>query len=1111
MTNAQTRNCPSPQALAAFIDGRSPRPELASIVAHLQGCGRCRALVEMAAEEELESSAEEGAPATDVSHGSRFPWWLSIAAAAAIAVVAVLLWTRRESRTLHDPIEQLAAAAPSSARKIEGRLSGGFRWAPLDSMRGGNSQKTEELLLSGAAGTVLQKVGARSDPEALHAAALAYLLTDQREEAAARLEQATRARPGDPRLWSDLAAVRLENAIRLDSSSELGPALSAANRALELSGTLPEARFNRALILERLGLRDEARRAWSDYLQVDQTGPWADEARDRLRRLGPQADARAERRRVFAAFEAGDAEPLRAFVAANPQEARSYSEGFLSSEWAKADQKGDSAQAAALMAQLRFVAGLLAARGEHLLEDALAAAAATEHDPAARRALTDGYVAYDQGRLRLYNEHPTEAEPFLRKASTLLERAKSPMAADAAYFLANSLFVQTRLAESCSIHESLHASIDRTRYPALNAQILWQLALCNGYEGEWSSCLMRSREAKAIFDRQGEERNGAFTEAIMAEAYDRMAQVEEGWRHRVAALQVLSAHGDRQRIAPVLNGAVRAESYRRRYDSALALAELAIAENSASQEQELLAEALIQRTIVLRDAGLPERAVPALAEARAAVAGMKDERKRALRMTEADVLEASILHASNPGRAIALLDRAIAFYGEHRHAMWLPGALLVRGRAHRAAGDLPKAVADFEAGIREVEQQRSTIGEEKLRSGFFDTVPDLFSEAIASHLALNDVEAAYATMERARARTLYEHLGVSLATTPTVSSAALRGRIDPDSVVIEYQLLHDGIAIFCIDRDSISVTQKQVDSAVLRRVTLDLIDSIRDDRDLDVRRAATEAWRLLIEPVAGRVDGKKRIVFIPDRFLHSITFPVLLDPRSNEYLVQRHEIVIAPSAALSAGMDADRSIATSPALVIGDPAVKDGVDPLPRARDEARAVADLYGATPLIGREASRSAFIARAPQSALIHYAGHGSVATGDVDGHLLLAGSDGDGALTATEIAKLPLSRTLLVSLAACSTLRGSPDRIEGMPSVARAFVAAGVPFVVGTAWDVPDESSADLFRDFHERLRRGSSPPAALREAQLAALHRTSARRRFTWATVEIIGAHLNRRGT
>ena len=61
----------------------------------------------------------------------------------------------------------------------------------------------------------------------------------------------------------------------------------------------------------------------------------------------------------------------------------------------------------------------------------------------------------------------------------------------------------------------------------------------------------------------------------------------------------------------------------------------------------------------------------------------------------------------------------------------------------------------------------------------------------------------------------------------------------------------------------------------------------------------------------------------------------------------------------------------------------------------------------------------------------------------------------------------------------------------SLSTAFSSAGAATVVSALWPVDDELTRQLFGDFYAALARGSSPQAALREAQrrTAAAHPAS----------------------
>ena len=92
----------------------------------------------------------------------------------------------------------------------------------------------------------------------------------------------------------------------------------------------------------------------------------------------------------------------------------------------------------------------------------------------------------------------------------------------------------------------------------------------------------------------------------------------------------------------------------------------------------------------------------------------------------------------------------------------------------------------------------------------------------------------------------------------------------------------------------------------------------------------------------------------------------------------------------------------------------------------------------------------------------------------------------------------------LAACDTMTSGATGLEGAPDLARGFLAAGVPTVLGTLWPINDADAATLFLLFHRQIRSGMAAPAALRDAQLAILRGSSTGAHpAAWAGAEVLG--------
>lgn len=279
--NEEKPSHPAATTMAAFIDGKLPPAEVATVADHLRACGDCCTVVAETAR--FEAEEELTRPPRRV-----IAWLAAVAIPlAAVAIPAAILASipYLQPALTPSPIAALIAAAPREHRTVDARLSG-FPWARLQAPARGRALLADpaDLKLSGAAGQVLDKTLNATTPASRHAAGVAWLLTDCRPKSIAALEAAARS-CSDPRVWNDLAAARYQTAVRDEQVSQLPLALSDVDHALRLDAKGAEALFNRALILEALGWREAARQAWERYLEVDPAGGWSAEARAHLARL----------------------------------------------------------------------------------------------------------------------------------------------------------------------------------------------------------------------------------------------------------------------------------------------------------------------------------------------------------------------------------------------------------------------------------------------------------------------------------------------------------------------------------------------------------------------------------------------------------------------------------------------------------------------------------------------------------------------------------------------------------------------------------------------------------------------------------------------------------
>jgi tetratricopeptide (TPR) repeat protein len=276
--NAPNTDHPDLEIQSAFIEGSLDEETTLEVVRHLSRCATCRLVVERAAEVEEEFEESERAVAAATSRSpSGFVIAISVIFAMMVVTVVVLV-ARRPVQA--DPIMRMASVAPLSARRIEPRLSGGFRWAPYRNLMASTQDKSSEELTAGSvAGQVLHELKEDKSARALHAKGIAHLVRGEAAAAVSALRKSADLAPRDARIWNDLAAALYMNA---QVEAEWRDALEAARRAIRLDPRQIEPYFNVALILERIGTKEEVRSAWGEYLRHDPSSDWSDEAKERL-------------------------------------------------------------------------------------------------------------------------------------------------------------------------------------------------------------------------------------------------------------------------------------------------------------------------------------------------------------------------------------------------------------------------------------------------------------------------------------------------------------------------------------------------------------------------------------------------------------------------------------------------------------------------------------------------------------------------------------------------------------------------------------------------------------------------------------------------------------
>ena len=705
--------CPGLNALAAFLDGRLAAGDKAAVQEHIATCDVCLDLV---AETLLVPAPVLVARRVGIAaSGAPRSWsrsrWAAVAAAVAAVLIAALLAPGLGSLPNVGQGPKLAdlAEAAGLGRPVEGRLTGGFThrpwFAPLAGGQGGAMTSSTAIQL--AAGKIRGNLQADSTATRLHAYGVSQVLLRDWAQASLALAAAAREQPRNARYQSDVAALYLERVRNGERPGDLIKALAAAERARLADPRLPEAWFNRALALEQLSLRGQARAAWADYLARDHSSAWADEARSHLAALDVPVAA-SSWPSVEARLRAGvDMALAEEAIRVQASETRTFFEAVLWPAWAAAvlaDRPADVEREA-----LRTMAdAFLRLTGDTLYRDAVAAIdRAGRRGPAAGRALAEAHAAYAEAAQLARQDLFSAAVPKLTAARAQLDAAGSPFAVRAAQDLAGAQYYNRKLADASDMAARVLEVSRAAGYCNLESRATWLQGLVAFAEGRYGDARAAWEQMLASAEQGADVEQQAAAHGLLANLLDYLGDSDPAWQHRRVALAAMEASGaTRLRYGLLLSTAGQAL---KEHDpaAALALQDAVVETAMQSKRPAAIAEALAARASIHAALGLIQKATDDLAATRSEILAMPDAALRARIEGTVLVADVNLLKATNSSRVTAAADRAIRWFDDRKETARLPPLYLALGEAWLGRGEFAKARRAASTGISIFEREQA--------------------------------------------------------------------------------------------------------------------------------------------------------------------------------------------------------------------------------------------------------------------------------------------------------------------------------------------------------------------------------------------------------------------
>ena len=997
-----------------------------------------------------------------------------------------------------------AESVLATSRMTEARFAG-QEWRPFPTPP--RSSVAEMRAWSGR----LARAGS-AGPRPLRAQA-ALALAEDNFDSAVTLLRASLYESETEAKQSDLAAALYARAQGTKNPSDLMAALEALDQE---DSAEPARRFNRALLLEALGLPIASRKAWSQAIASETDTSWRKEEEERLRQSASGATSSCSERLKIAlgsvedrvnALELGD-------LASNcPAEAHDFALYDLLGDWGNepSGERGTRRYGAA-----QAIAQSLLEKGEEQLSKTIQRIELSSGQ--ARERIARGHAALGDGRQFFLALEIEESVAPLRVASSELELGASPAADWARYWLAATNVYAGRF-------DNLRRELDQLELragPTLGTRLRAWIELSRGTaalrEHDFDSAIEHYQSAATGFISVGDLERAGAAETSLGDTFEALGRTEEEWQVRASAQRHLAERLESGWRATTLSSwALSAlRSGLTNVARAMAIENLEGLGAGANPVDLIEAELLVGRLAHLnRDKASSRRA---LAHAEALIDTLKDDLIKRNLSSDLALARAEADDYQSPEEAVKALSREVIANRDNERRLYRAATFLELGRAYVRLGDVSRGLGALQEAAQEHEQTLAALGDPLAASPFAEIGQRIYDSLISAYADQGDLVAAAATAERARAlpsRRQEISRGRS-------SLNQIRATLEPGELLLAYTLAGRRPILAALERDRESFYRLDVESSEIdmrsRRWMARLASGAPEP---ELTEDATWLSRALLPPIATRLAQARRLLVTPDAALALIPFSALPSPTTDQPLIRTIPVATLPSGLMlaHARKQALQSKNSAPWLVSVVGADSTGFSDtnaplLGEVRGEATSIAALWPETRLaLGSEASPEAWANALETSSVVHFAGHARAVPG-APGRAALwlwdTKLNEDRAFPAPAISHGPWPNLTLVVLAGCETALPAPRRYLANDGVAALFLAHGVPAVVATRWPIPDRQARQLFVAFHRGLAAGADAAIALQEAQLELLNSgdSSLNKPAVWAAAQLVGAPVVR---
>lgn len=1037
-----------------------------------------------------------------------------------------------------------------SERPIESRISG-FNYAPKnEGSRGITQDKNDDLDFAELSARSL--VRQNGSAENIHELGRVYLAQQKFDQAIEELEKAIKLNPKIAGIHNDLGVAFMEKGKLNKSENEAieksnqknndtKPYLelfAKANKefalAIDLKKDSPEPRFNQALCISLLNeiLPNQAKEAWENYLKFDSTSQWADEARERLKKLEFNKPIGKTKEEILQEFllakQKNETEKAWQVLSENretltgkliPQQ--------LAFMFIDNKTKAEKEKAREVLEALIYTGNLEEQKSGDLFWRDLAnyyANSSEERIVKLKEAQENYFEAFKLEGLGKLDE---AIEKFNSSKDIFLNANNIWMGQLCSYWIGSLKFRLNKLDESEKMFDSAVVFANQANYKWLATHSFVRLSFIKISRNNYSDSLNYCNSALKLAMQTNDLYNLVRIYYSLSYNYKCLKRFDLSLKFSEKNFELIKkTKSDLMQLWDTFDSTAGALYESEFYETASIFQKEALHFSEVSNDKFAQHLSKVYLGIIYTKANKFDEARDFFNESRQIVNEFGDQQTREKGLALINLKEGTLENLSgNYQKAIDLFSRANVFYSSSEYHLdeyeSRKGELL----GYLALKDNNKIQQSIPLVIEIFRKYRTEILEEQNRNSFFDKEQNIYDLVVDYELENGNAEPAFNYFEESKARSLLDlqskkgiikenEVKFSKEISEPLKINQIRPQIPENTQLVEYTILDDKLLIWLISNTAFEVKEVNISNHMLKDKINNYLDILIRHEE-DEKKLSKELFNLLIEPISTYLNPEKQICFIPDKFLFQLPFASLVSPQSGEPLIMKYDLLISPSANvfLTSSKKAKEMEQNSGEnlLAIGNPFFnqenyfENKLARLPSAEKEALKIAENYSSPKiLIGDEAEKKTFIEALSNSEIIHFAGHYIVnENSPMQSKFILKENE---TLENRELFEINLDKAKLIVLSACQTGVESYFQGEGMMGASRFFLAKGIPLVVASQWDVDSEFASKLMIRFHYyRKKENLSTIRALRKSQIDLIQNEDPKfnKPFYWATFQVFG--------